>query len=134
MVKYLESHNVQFHYGVQVANVEFDCSDPKHKLAKRIDVIRDGKKEAIDLTENDLVFITNGGCVENSSMGSQNEPAQYNTCLLYTSSLFLSPLLFDPFRLAGRFPYRTHNGAQSQPPRVLDFCPQPCYDGENRCV
>ena len=33
--------------------------------------------------------------------------------------------------LAGRFPYRTHNGAQSQPPRVLDFCPQPCYDGEN---
>ena len=71
MVKYLESHNVQFHYGVQVANVEFDCSDPKHKLAKRIDVIRDGKKEAIDLTENDLVFITNGGCVENSSRGSQ---------------------------------------------------------------
>ena len=61
MVKYLESHNVQFHYGVQVANVEFDCSDPAHKLAKRIDVIRDGKKEAIDLTENDLVFITNGG-------------------------------------------------------------------------
>ena len=79
MVKYLESHNVQFHYGVQVANVEFDCSDPAHKLAKRIDVIRDGKKEAIDLTENDLVFITNGGCVENSSMGSQNTPAQFNT-------------------------------------------------------
>ena len=25
----------------------------------------------------DLVFITNGGCVENSSMGSQNEPASY---------------------------------------------------------
>ena len=79
MVKYLESHNVQFHYGVQVANVEFDCSDPAHKLAKRIDVIREGKKETIDLTENDLVFITNGGCVENSSMGSQNEPAAYNT-------------------------------------------------------
>ncbi len=79
MVKYLESHNVQFHYGVQVANVEFDCSDPAHKLAKRIDVIREGKKEAIDLTENDLVFITNGGCVENSSMGSQNTPAQFNT-------------------------------------------------------
>ncbi len=28
MVKYLESHNVRFHYGVQVTNVEFDCSDP----------------------------------------------------------------------------------------------------------
>ena len=52
---------------------------PDRKVAKRIDVLRDGKSEAIDLTENDLVFITNGGCVENSSMGSQNTPAAYNT-------------------------------------------------------
>ena len=79
MVKYLESHNVQFHYGVQVCNVEFDCADPGHKLAKRIEVIENGEKSAIDLTENDLVFITNGGCVENSSLGSQNSPAAYNT-------------------------------------------------------
>ena len=79
MVKYLESHNVRFHYGVQVTNVEFDCSDPQHKLAKRIDVIENNEPGAIDLTENDLVFITNGGCVENSSMGSQNTPAPYNT-------------------------------------------------------
>ena len=79
MVKYLESHGVQFHYGVQVCNVEFDCTDPARKLAKRIDVLRGGEKDAIDLTENDLVFITNGGCVENSSMGSQNKPAAYNT-------------------------------------------------------
>ena len=27
MIKYLESFGVQFHYGVQVVNVEFDCSD-----------------------------------------------------------------------------------------------------------
>ena len=78
MVKYLESHNVQFHYGVQVTNVEFDCSDPKHKLAQRIDIIENGEAGGIDLTENDLVFITNGGCVENSSMGSQDKPAAYN--------------------------------------------------------
>ena len=79
MVKYLESHNVRFHYGVQVTNVEFDCSDPAHKLAKRIDVVENNEPGAIDLTENDLVFITNGGCVENSSMGSQDKPAPYNT-------------------------------------------------------
>ena len=79
MVKYLEGHGVKFHFGVQVTNVEFDCSDPAHKLAKRIDIIENGEKGAIDLTENDLVFITNGGCVENSSMGSQNAPAPYNT-------------------------------------------------------
>ena len=40
---------------------------------------RTARTSAIDLTENDLVFITNGGCVENSSMGSQNTPAPYNT-------------------------------------------------------
>ncbi len=79
MVKYLENHGVKFHYGVHVTNVEFDCSDAKNKLAKRIDVLEDGKENHIDLTENDLVFITNGGCVENSTMGSQNSKAEYNT-------------------------------------------------------
>ena len=41
--------------------------------------MKTGAASAIDLTENDLVFITNGGCVENSAMGSQNSPAPYNT-------------------------------------------------------
>ena len=76
MIKYLESYGVQFHFGVKVVNVQFDCR-PERKLATRIDVIRDGQEESIDLTENDLVFITNGGCVENSTMGSQNKPAEF---------------------------------------------------------
>lgn len=79
MIKYLESFGVQFHFGVKVVNVRFDCSKPDHKLATRIDVIRDGQEESIGLTENDLVFITNGGCVENSTMGSQNKPAEFRT-------------------------------------------------------
>ena len=78
MVKYLEGFGVQFHFGVQVTNVEFDCKSGR-KVAKRIDILENGAASAIDLTENDLVFITNGGCVENSSMGSQNTPAPYNT-------------------------------------------------------
>ena len=78
MVKYLESYGVQFHFNTQVTNVLFDCRDGK-KVAKRIEMIHDGREDGIDLTENDLVFITNGGCVENSSMGSQNMPATYNT-------------------------------------------------------
>ena len=78
MVKYLESYGVQFHFGVKVTNVEFDCNKQR-KLATRIDTLRDGKEEHIDLTENDLVFITNGGCVENSSIGDQNTPAKFNT-------------------------------------------------------
>ena len=78
MMKYLEKAGVQFHFGVQVVNVKFDCK-PERKVATAIEVLRDGKEDTIALTENDLVFITNGGCVENSSMGSQNEPAAYNT-------------------------------------------------------
>lgn len=77
MIRYLESFGVSFHYGVRVVNVEFDCTGDR-KLAKRIRVIRDGREEAIDLTENDLVFISNGGCVENSAIGGQNQRAAYN--------------------------------------------------------
>ena len=76
MVKYLESFGVQFHYNTKVVNVAFDCAGGK-KQATRIDILRDGLEECIDLTENDLVFITNGGCVENSTIGSQNTAAPY---------------------------------------------------------
>ena len=78
MIKYLESFNVQFHYNTKVVNVEFDIT-PDKKQAKKIILIHDDKEDSIDLTENDLVFITNGGCVENSSLGSQNTPAEFNT-------------------------------------------------------
>ncbi len=111
MVKYLESHGVEFRYNTKVENVEFaigggagpkrehtgvgqdtiqkiqatsgffkrnPASTPTKKLAVRIDVDHEGDKSSIDLTENDLVFITNGGCVENSTMGSQNSPAAWN--------------------------------------------------------
>ncbi len=76
MVKYLEGFGVQFHYNTKVVNVAFDCAGGK-KQATRIDVLRDGIEDCIDLTENDLVFITNGGCVENSTIGSQNTAAPY---------------------------------------------------------
>ena len=76
MIRYLEGFGVQFHYGVNVVNVHFDCS-PSRKQATRIDVIEHGQESCIDLTEHDLVFITNGGCVENSSLGSQDSPAAF---------------------------------------------------------
>lgn len=78
MVKYLEGFGVQFHYGVKVVNVKFNCAGGK-KQAASIEVIRDDKEESIDLTENDLVFITNGGCVENSTIGDQDTPAVFQT-------------------------------------------------------
>ena len=78
MIEYLKKFDVQFHYDTKVENVKFEISDYK-KVAKSIIITKDGEESSIDLTENDLVFITNGGCVENSSMGSQNEPAVMNT-------------------------------------------------------
>ena len=78
MIKYLEGFGVQFHYNTKVVNVEFDITH-EQKQAKKIILLHDGKEDSVDLTENDLVFITNGGCVENSSLGSQNTPADFNT-------------------------------------------------------
>ena len=53
-------------------------SSKTRKQATRIDITgADGETIGIDLTENDLVFITNGGCVENSSMGSQTTAAAW---------------------------------------------------------
>ena len=74
MIEYLKSFGVQFHYNTKVINVEFDIQ-PGKKTAKRVIVLHEGKEESIGLTENDLIFITNGGCVENSTLGSQNAPA-----------------------------------------------------------
>ncbi|WFR56042.1 oleate hydratase [Anaerocolumna sp. AGMB13025] len=78
ILNYLESHNVQFHYGVRVLNVEFDIQKER-KMAKRILIMQENKQENLELTENDLIFITNGGCVENSSLGDQNHPAAFDT-------------------------------------------------------
>lgn len=77
IVGYLESHGVQFHYGSRVTNVAFAHREGK-KVAVQIDLVCDGRNEGIDLTENDLLFITNGGCVENSSLGDQNHPAAFH--------------------------------------------------------
>ena len=77
MVHYLQEHGVDFQYNTKVVNVEFDIRNGR-KAARRIVLQREGREDAIDLTDNDLVFITNGGCVENSAYGSQNESAAFN--------------------------------------------------------
>lgn len=71
MVKYLESYGVQFQYDTRVTNVLFEKKGSK-KVAVKIECLREGKAEAIDLIEDDLVFITNGSCTENSSLGDNN--------------------------------------------------------------
>ena len=78
MVKYLEAHNVRFQYDTQVTNVLFDIT-PEKKVAKQIVWVRNGVEEVKELTENDLVFVTNGSCTENSSLGDQNTAPKFIT-------------------------------------------------------
>ena len=77
MTSYLKDHGVQFHYSTKVTDVRFDIQ-PGRKQAKSITVDHEGHVDTIDLTENDLLFITNGGCVESSTMGSQDTPAAFD--------------------------------------------------------
>lgn len=78
MVKYLESHGVSIQYNTQVTNVIFDKEGNK-KIAKQIVCIHNGEEEVIDLVEDDLVFVTNGSCTENSTYGDQDHAPVLNT-------------------------------------------------------
>lgn len=78
MVKYLEAHGVHFQYNTVVTNVLFDITKDK-KVAKQIVCVHDGKEETIDLVEDDLVFVTNGSCTENATLGDQDRAPELNT-------------------------------------------------------
>lgn len=73
MVKYLESNNVDFRYNTKVTNVIFEIS-PDRKEAKKI-VFE--SNEVIELTPNDLVFVTNGSTIENSAFGDDNNAPDF---------------------------------------------------------
>ena len=71
LIKYLQSHNVNVEYGIDVKNVIIEDHNNK-KIAKKLIYIKDGKEETKDLTEDDLVIITNGCCTDTSCYGDQN--------------------------------------------------------------
>ncbi len=79
-VNYLKGHGVQFHLNTEVVDVTFSSTEER-KVATEVQTICEGAPKAFHLSENDLLFITNGSCVANSSFGSQDEPAQFNTVL-----------------------------------------------------
>ena len=80
MVTYLKDHGVEFRYETKVTDVRFQIEGGK-KQASSITVEHKGEEKVLPLTENDLLFITNGGCVENSSIGAQDQPAALDTVL-----------------------------------------------------
>lgn len=74
LLAYLESHDVDICYNTQVENVVVDTSNGE-KVAKKLILTRDGEHQEIDLTPDDLVYVTNGSIVESSTYGTHHTPA-----------------------------------------------------------
>ncbi|MCW0926175.1 oleate hydratase [Weissella sp. LMG 11983] len=80
IIKYLESHGVNFIYNAQVTNVIVDVQADK-KTAKELSVTIDGTEKTIPLTADDLVFVTNGSITESSTYGSHHQAAPVSKAL-----------------------------------------------------
>jgi len=74
LVKYLESHGVRLQYDTEVKNILVNTQGDK-KVAEKIEFTVAGKDQSIELTENDLVFVTNGSITESSTYGDDTHPA-----------------------------------------------------------
>ena len=100
MVRYLEKAGVDFQYNTHVTDVRFSVDEAKsdnRKVATQIKLRRNesqaaqdaatgvpgggqvepGAEKTIELSENDLVFITPGSCVAHSTFGDQDTPAAF---------------------------------------------------------
>lgn len=74
LIEYLKSHGVSFEYGVTVENIKVEANQTT-KIARQIIGKKDDQPYTIDLTVNDLVFITNGSITESTTYGDNNTPA-----------------------------------------------------------
>ena len=77
LVTWLEKHGVTVQYDTRVTNVVFDIT-PGRKVARRIEWLRGGRRGGVDVTENDLVLITNGSPVESTSWGDHHTPPKWD--------------------------------------------------------
>jgi oleate hydratase len=77
LVTWLRQQGVKIQFNTQVMNVAFDI-EPERKVARRIEWIQIGQQGGIDLTEDDLVVVTNGSRVENSEWGDHHTPAKFD--------------------------------------------------------
>lgn len=74
LLAYLKDHKVQFDYDCQVDNIVVGTAEGQ-KHAKELQLTKAGKSETISLTDDDIVFVTNGSITESSTYGSHETPA-----------------------------------------------------------
>ncbi len=75
LVHWLRGHGVQFRYGVQVLDVDFDLGGGR-KQATRLHWQDGAGAGGVDLTADDLLFMTIGSLTENSCNGDHHTPAR----------------------------------------------------------
>lgn len=75
IVKYLEDHGVDFQFNTVVNNVIVETSNSE-KHAKKLQMTVDDSQQEITLTDDDIVFITNGSITESSTYGDHHTPAK----------------------------------------------------------
>ncbi|MFC0290710.1 oleate hydratase [Bombilactobacillus bombi] len=73
LIKYLEQHNVDIRYDCAVKNVLVDTTH-NQKIAQKILLEQAGEAQEINLTVDDLVFVTNGSITESSTYGNHHHP------------------------------------------------------------
>ncbi|WP_423364317.1 oleate hydratase [Mycoplasma sp. P36-A1] len=77
LIKYLNMHNVNFVYDAKVTNIWVD-QFKDYKRAKTIELEQHGVATKVDLTIDDLVFVTNGSITESTTFGDHHNPAIAN--------------------------------------------------------
>lgn len=77
LVTWLKNQGVNFRYGVEVTDVDFDLAAGV-KRATQLHWLENGIRGGVDLGPDDLLFITIGSLIENASEGDHNTPAQLN--------------------------------------------------------
>lgn len=77
--KWLQSQGVVFQNDSAVTDIQFSIDPATNvKQAKTLTYVRGGKETTLDLTADDLVFVTNGSLVENSSWGDMDTAPQFD--------------------------------------------------------
>ncbi|KRL04461.1 oleate hydratase [Liquorilactobacillus oeni] len=80
LVSYLKDQGVDFQYKTTVTNIIVEVEDGK-KVAKSIQLKKAGLEKELSLTEDDLIFVTNGSITESTTHGSHDSPAPINNRL-----------------------------------------------------
>lgn len=77
LLKYLTDRGVQFISDCEVKNIVVKAKENGEKTATSMEAMIKGKETVFPLTENDLVFVTNGSCVDSTCYGNQNQAPDY---------------------------------------------------------